>query len=57
MTMADEINKKQNQQPQPDPKKPEIEPLSDEALEEVAGGLSSDSCCSCTSCSGAPSAA
>jgi hypothetical protein len=29
----------------------EIEPLSDEALEEVAGGASSDSCCSCSSCS------
>lgn len=31
----------------------EIEPLSDEALESVAGGSSSDgpSCCSCSSCS------
>lgn len=31
----------------------EIEPLSDEALELVAGGKSSDgnSCCSCKSCS------
>ncbi len=31
--------------------KAEIEPLSDESLEEVAGGASSDSCCSCSSCS------
>ncbi|HEY7406517.1 MAG TPA: hypothetical protein VIB39_23515 [Candidatus Angelobacter sp.] len=31
--------------------KAEIEPLSDQALEEVAGGASSDSCCSCSSCS------
>lgn len=52
--MADE--KKQNQQPKPE-NKPQIEPLSDEALEEVAGGLSSDSCCSCASCSQSPSAA
>jgi hypothetical protein len=31
----------------------EVEPLSDEALEGVAGGKSSDgpSCCSCQSCS------
>ena len=31
----------------------EIEPLSDEALELVGGGASSDgpSCCSCTDCS------
>ena len=29
----------------------EIEPLSDGALEDVAGG-SSGSCCSCTGCSG-----
>lgn len=31
----------------------EIEPLSDEALESVAGGKSSDGpkCCSCASCS------
>ena len=32
----------------------DIEPLSDEALEEVAGGLASDSsgsCCSCSGCS------
>ncbi|HET6231938.1 MAG TPA: hypothetical protein VFE05_17835 [Longimicrobiaceae bacterium] len=34
----------------------EVEPLSDEALEEVAGGValadsSSGSCCSCSSCS------
>ena len=28
----------------------EIEPLSDDALEEVAGG-SSNSCCSCNGCS------
>ncbi|HEY7406518.1 MAG TPA: hypothetical protein VIB39_23520 [Candidatus Angelobacter sp.] len=37
------------------PTPPEIEPLSDTALEEVSGGVlresSSDSCCSCTSCS------
>ena len=32
-------------------KKPEIEPLSDEALEDVSGGDSSDGCCSCSSCS------
>ena len=35
-------------------KKVEIEPLSDEALEDVSGGLtpdSSDGCCSCSSCS------
>jgi hypothetical protein len=42
---------------QPEQEKPEIEPLSDQALEDVSGGLSriepssSDSCCSCTSCS------
>ena len=36
-------------------KKAEIEPLSDEALQDVSGGLapdSSDGCCSCSSCSG-----
>ncbi len=49
--MADE--KKQKKQPEPE-SKPQIEPLSDEALEEVAGGDSSDSCCSCTACSDAP---
>lgn len=49
--MADETPKKPNEQPIPDPNKAEIEPLSDEALEEVAGGTSSDSCCSCLSCS------
>jgi hypothetical protein len=34
----------------------EIEPLSDAALESVAGGKSSDgaSCCSCESCSNGP---
>lgn len=34
----------------------EIEPLSDEALETVAGGKSSDgpSCCSCSNCSNRP---
>lgn len=34
----------------------EIEPLSDEALELVAGGKSSDgaSCCSCSNCSNPP---
>jgi hypothetical protein len=34
----------------------EIEPLSDEALETVAGGKSSDgpACCSCSSCSNGP---
>lgn len=34
----------------------EIEPLTDEALESVAGGGSSDgpACCSCSSCSNAP---
>jgi len=34
----------------------EIEPLSDEALETVAGGKSSDGpqCCSCESCSNSP---
>jgi len=52
--MADE-NKKPNDAPKADPKA-EIEPLSDEALEEVAGGVSSDTCCSCTSCSNSPSA-
>jgi hypothetical protein len=31
----------------------DIEPLSDEALEEVAGG-SSGGCCSCDSCSNPP---
>lgn len=31
----------------------DIEPLSDEALEEVAGG-SSGSCCSCSGCSNSP---
>ncbi len=48
-------NDKPNDPKQPEP---EIEPLSDESLEEVSGGLtrietpaSSDSCCSCTSCS------
>ncbi|HEX2095302.1 MAG TPA: hypothetical protein VHG28_23095 [Longimicrobiaceae bacterium] len=30
----------------------EIEPLSDEALDEVAGG-SSNTCCSCSGCSAA----
>ncbi len=34
-----------------------VEPLSDEALEDVAGGAiapsSSNSCCSCSSCSAA----
>jgi len=29
----------------------EIEPLTDEDLETVAGGDSSNSCCSCTGCS------
>ena len=40
-------------QTEKEPKKPEIEPLSDEALEDVSGGLldSSDGCCSCSSCS------
>jgi len=32
-------------------KNTEIEPLSDEALENVAGGDSSDGCCSCSGCS------
>jgi hypothetical protein len=34
----------------------EIEPLSDEALETVAGGKSSDgpACCSCDNCSNPP---
>jgi hypothetical protein len=34
----------------------EIEPLSDEALEMVAGGKSSDgqNCCSCDNCSNVP---
>jgi hypothetical protein len=34
----------------------EIEPLSDEALEMVAGGKSSDGpqCCSCSDCSNKP---
>jgi hypothetical protein len=34
----------------------EIEPLSDEALETVAGGKSSDgpACCSCSNCSNKP---
>jgi hypothetical protein len=34
----------------------EIEPLSDEALETVAGGKSSDgpACCSCSDCSNRP---
>ncbi|HET6231940.1 MAG TPA: hypothetical protein VFE05_17845 [Longimicrobiaceae bacterium] len=40
----------------------QVEPLSDEALEEVAGGIlpgsvadsSSGTCCSCSSCSSAP---
>lgn len=34
----------------------EIEPLSDEALETVAGGKSSDGpqCCSCSQCSNPP---
>ncbi len=48
--MAEET-KKPNDQPKPDPNKADIEPLSDEALEEVAGGDSSDSCCSCSDCS------
>ena len=30
---------------------PEIEPLTDESLEDVAGGSSSESCCSCADCS------
>ena len=34
-----------------DQNRTEIEPLSDEALEEVAGGSSSESCCSCSGCS------
>jgi hypothetical protein len=38
-----------------DPRKDtEIEPLSDEALEDVAGG-SSGNCCSCSGCSSPPS--
>jgi hypothetical protein len=49
--MAEETPKKPNEKPQPDPNKAEIEPLSDEALEEVAGGDSSDNCCSCSDCS------
>lgn len=49
--MAEEIKKKPSGQPEPDSKKTDIEPLSDEALEEIAGGLSSDSCCSCAGCS------
>ena len=34
----------------------EIEPLSDEALEQVSGGASSDGpvCCSCRNCSKPP---
>jgi hypothetical protein len=34
----------------------EIEPLSDDALESVAGGKSSDgdNCCSCSNCSNGP---
>ncbi len=51
--MAEETPKKPNEQPVPEPNKSEIEPLSDEALEDVAGGDSSDSCCSCTGCSAA----
>lgn len=50
-SMAEETPKKPNEKPQPDPNKAEIEPLSDEALEEVAGGDSSDNCCSCSDCS------
>jgi hypothetical protein len=45
----------QSNDPKPlEPGTPEIEPLSDEALEEVAGGIipaSSNSCCSCSGCS------
>ncbi len=53
--MANESPKNQNEQ-KPEPAKPEVEPLSDQALEDVAGGVvsadgSSDSCCSCTACS------
>lgn len=54
--MADESNKKQNEASTPAPNNAEVEPLSDEALEEVAGGVSSDTCCSCASCSNSPSA-
>jgi hypothetical protein len=53
--MANESPKNQDEQKKPEPGKPEVEPLSDEALEDVAGGalsaMSSDSCCSCASCS------
>jgi hypothetical protein len=53
------MNPEQKNVPQkPEDEKPvnktEIEPLSDQALEDVAGGvsaISSDSCCSCTGCS------
>ncbi len=52
--MANDTNKP-NDPTQPEPAKAEIEPLSDEALEEVAGGVleaaSSNSCCSCSDCS------
>ena len=49
--MANEEKKVPNQETEKD-KKAEIEPLSDEALEDVSGGDSSDGCCSCTACSG-----
>jgi hypothetical protein len=54
--MANDTPNKPNDPTQPEPGKAEIEPLSDEALEEVAGGAleqaaSSNSCCSCSDCS------
>lgn len=53
--MADETNKKPNEASTPAPNNAEVEPLSDEALEDVAGGTSSDTCCSCSDCSNSPS--
>ena len=47
----DEKNIPKQTDKEKEPKKPEIEPLSDEALEDVSGGDSSSGCCSCDSCS------
>ncbi len=53
--MANDTPNQHDDPKQPAPGTPEIEPLSDEALEDVAGGLareaSSNSCCSCSGCS------
>lgn len=49
----DERNKQGDSKQEEEAKKTEIEPLTDEALEDVSGGTldSSDGCCSCTACS------